>query len=93
MRTGLPSECRPAELARSLCHENFRLDLVALDDNWGGDPQLSASMMATGAFPLADTGIEDAVLLLTLPPGLYSAQATGVNGAGGPAIVEVYEVR
>jgi hypothetical protein len=31
-------------------------------------------------------------LLLTLPPGPYSARINGANGSGGAAIVEVYEV-
>ena len=31
--------------------------------------------------------------LANLPPGRYSVQASGVNGGGGLAIVEVYEVR
>jgi hypothetical protein len=35
---------------------------------------------------------KDAVLLVTLPPGPYSARINGANGAGGAAIVEVYEV-
>ncbi len=32
------------------------------------------------------------MLLMTLPPGGYTAQASGVGGVGGVAIVEVYEV-
>ena len=32
-------------------------------------------------------------LLLTLPPGAYTAMVSGANGAAGVAIVEVYEVR
>jgi hypothetical protein len=31
-------------------------------------------------------------LLVTLPPGGYSAQVTGVAGAGGAAMIEIYEV-
>jgi hypothetical protein len=44
-----------------------------------------------GAFSL-DAGSKDAALLLTLAPGVYSAQVTGVNGATGVALVEVYDV-
>jgi hypothetical protein len=45
-----------------------------------------------GAFPLTSGLSKDAVLLVTLPPGPYSARLTGANGTGGAAIVEVYEV-
>jgi len=34
----------------------------------------------------------DAVLLVTLPPGIYTAQVSGVNGTTGVALVEVYEM-
>ena len=66
---------------------------VALNDNWGGDTALRSAMTAVGAFALSDTGSKDAVLLVTLAPGSYSAQVGGVGPAGGLALVEVYEVR
>ena len=62
------------------------------NDNWGGGAALSAAFASVGAFPLADAASKDAVLLVTLMPGSYTAQASGVNGTGGTAIVEVYEV-
>jgi hypothetical protein len=65
---------------------------IAENDNWGGDPQLNAAMSAAGAFPLADPASKDAVLLLTLPPGNYSAVADGLNNSSGFVIVEVYDV-
>jgi len=37
-------------------------------------------------------GSRDAALLLELPPGSYTVQVSGVNGATGIALVEVYEV-
>jgi hypothetical protein len=46
----------------------------------------------TGAFPLP-RGSNDSALLLTLPPGAYTAQVTGRNQSQGVALVEVYEVR
>ena len=66
---------------------------VAANDNWGGDTSLRTAMAAVGAFALPDTASKDAVLLVTLAPGSYSAQASGVGNTGGTAIVEVYEVR
>ena len=35
---------------------------------------------------------KDAMLLMTLPAGGYTAQASGVGGTGGLIIVEAYEV-
>ncbi len=46
----------------------------------------------TGAFPLP-RGSTDSALLLTLPPGAYTAQVTGRNSSQGVALVEIYEVR
>ena len=60
------------------------------NDNWGGDAQISAAATQVGAFGLGSTS-KDAVLLVTLPPGAYTAQVSGVGG-GGFALVEVYEV-
>ena len=64
---------------------------VASNDNWGGDPQLTAAGGSVGAFGIADTQSKDAILLITLPPGSYTAEVKG-TGAGGSALVEVYEV-
>lgn len=46
---------------------------------------------AVGAFPLLN-GSRDSAMLLTLPPGNYTAQVSGVNSTTGNALVEVYEV-
>jgi hypothetical protein len=40
---------------------------------------------------LADNS-KDAALLVTLQPGVYSAQVSGVGNTTGVALVEVYEV-
>ena len=47
--------------------------------------------MGAGAFPLA-AGSKDAAILISLPPGSYSAQVIGVNSTTGIALVEIYEV-
>ena len=64
------------------------------DENagWGGSAALSAAFASVGAFPLANAQTKDSVLLLTLNPGQYSARASGADGGGGFAIIEVYEV-
>jgi hypothetical protein len=66
--------------------------LIASNDNWGGDPQLTAVGDAVGAFAVTDAASKDAMLALTLAPGSYTAQVSGVNNTGGLAIVEIYEV-
>ena len=64
---------------------------LAANEDWGGGAVLAAAMSSVGAFALADPASRDAVLVMTLPPGAYSARVAGKNGAGGTAIVEVYE--
>lgn len=65
---------------------------VAGNDNWGGDPQLATSASGVGAFALSGAGSRDAMLLVTLPPGSYTAQVSASDGGAGTALVEVYEV-
>lgn len=67
--------------------------LMAENDNWGGDTQVAVAAAGTGAFPWTNPGGKDAAILLTLPPGSYTAQVSGLSGGTGIALVEVYEVR
>jgi hypothetical protein len=67
---------------------------VRENDNWeiGNDPSIIAAASAQiGTFALS-SGSKDAVILMTLPPGLYTAVVSGANGATGIALVEVYEI-
>ena len=66
--------------------------LLRENDNWGGDAQLSTIGTSVGAFTIANAASKDAVLLVTLPPGSYTAQVSGVNNTTGVALVEVYDV-
>lgn len=66
---------------------------VASNDDWGqaSDPVALANAMATtGAFAL-QPGSGDSALLVTLDPGAYTAQVSGVGDTTGVAIVEVYD--
>ena len=65
---------------------------ITENDNWGGDAQLMDAAASVGAFALADVGTKDAVLLVTLAPGAYSARVSGVGASAGTAIIEVYEL-
>lgn len=69
---------------------NSGTDIVAENDNW--EPSLASTFSSVGAFPL-EAGGRDAAVRVTLPPGSYTAQVSGVNGATGVALVEVYELR
>ena len=67
---------------------------LATNDNWHEAPNavaIASAALQVNAFPLPPTS-RDAALLLTLPPGNYSAQVSGATGSAGNALVEVYEV-
>jgi hypothetical protein len=77
--------------------------VIAQNDNWS-TPQpvnaaqtpatateLSAVALAVGAFALS-TDSFDAAVLVTLPPGAYTAQVAGAGTTTGVALVEIYEV-
>jgi hypothetical protein len=78
------------------------LQIVKLDgtvirenDNWdvGNDATMLAKARASvGATPL-EPGSKDAAILITLPPGIYTAVVRGANGGTGVGLVEVYEIK
>ncbi len=61
--------------------------IVATNDNW--DSALAPAASSVGAFALTP-GSRDAAIIVTLPPGAYTAQVSGVNNTTGVALVEVY---
>jgi hypothetical protein len=66
---------------------------IGTNAGWESAPQsaqMAAAANATGAFSLA-TGSADSALLLTVAPGSYTAEVTGI-GSSGVALVEIYEV-
>ncbi len=65
--------------------------VIAGNNDWGGTLQLVQAGASVAAFPIADGASRDAMLLITLPPGLYTARIGPVGGSG-IAIVEVYEI-
>jgi hypothetical protein len=67
---------------------------VASNNDWStaaNATDVAAAASAAGAFALTP-GSRDAALLVTLPAGAYTAAVSGVNGATGTALVEVYVV-
>lgn len=68
--------------------------VIRENDNWEAGNNLALLLEGSakaGAFALPAGG-KDAAVLLTLPPGSYTAQVTGVGSASGVSLVEVYEV-
>jgi hypothetical protein len=69
--------------------------VIAMNDDWNSNSSLGSALQTaaqqTGAFAL-DSSSKDSALLITLPPGAYTAQVSGKNGTTGVALVEVYEV-
>ena len=78
---------------------------IAQIQGWGDPPTTGRSpvparieaataseMSAAGAFSLA-TGSADSAMVLTLPPGAYTAEVSGADGGTGIALVEIYEMR
>lgn len=64
------------------------------NDDWSTRPdaaEIAAVAARVGAPPLPP-GSKDAVLLVELPPGVYSAHATPASGAGGVTMIEVFSV-
>ncbi len=66
---------------------------IATNDDWStSDPLgIAAAAEAVGAFPL-NTGSKDAALIVTLPPGSYTALVRGADSTPGLAMVEVYDL-
>jgi hypothetical protein len=66
--------------------------VYASNTSWGGDPEIAGTAASVGAFKWNVPTSHDSALLITLPPGSYTAAAAGSGGDTGVAIVEVYEV-
>jgi len=69
-------------------------EIIGVNDNWSDDPAkadaIAQAAATAGAFGFP-RGSKDAVLLMTLDPGTYSAVVTGADGGSGVAIAEVYD--
>jgi hypothetical protein len=68
-------------------------NLVASNNGWGGRAEIAGSAAAVGAFAWPNPLSNDSAILVTLPPGAYTAQVSGASGDTGVALVEVYEVQ
>jgi hypothetical protein len=69
--------------------------VVAENDDWSkasNAAQIASVAAQVGAFAL-QAGGRDPAMVVTLPPGAYTAQISGVGATTGVALIEVYEVR
>lgn len=68
--------------------------IIAVNDNWGAASNatdIAAASATVGAFAFPASS-NDAAVLVTLPPGIYTGVVSSSNGTRGVALVEVYEV-
>ena len=68
--------------------------VLATNTGWGTNTdsaQIASAAASLGAFPLAN-GSDDCAVLMTLQPGAYTVQISGVANTTGVALAEVYEV-
>lgn len=63
---------------------------LSTNKGWGGDLAIKAAAQRVGAFAWPETSA-DSALLVTLPPGPYTAHVTGAGGETGTALIEVYD--
>jgi len=66
--------------------------VVAANDDWGGNRNISALGDTVGAFGLAGDGSKDAALAFDAEPLPYTAAITGKTAAGGVALAEIYDL-
>ena len=66
--------------------------LLGSDTGWGGDPQIASTAASVGAFSWGPVATQDSAILVTLPPGAYTAVVSGASGDTGIGLIEVYEV-
>ena len=65
--------------------------VVASNDNWGDTAALKAAFTQTYAFALLPNS-KDAAAVVTLAPGGYTVQISGVGDTTGNVLVEVYDM-
>jgi nitrogen-specific signal transduction histidine kinase len=62
--------------------------LLVANNDWQDDPVQAAQLTSAG---LAPSNNREAGIVMSLPPGLYTALLAGRNGGTGIGLVEVYD--
>lgn len=89
---GVPGVLPDPQLQLYRSNSDGTSTLLTSDNGWGGNAQIATVASDVGAFAWSTSATPDSALLLTLPPGAYTAQVSGASGDTGVALVEVYEV-
>lgn len=63
--------------------------ILSSNDNWRDDTSQAALILATGLSPQNDL---ESAMVVTLPPGAYTAIVSGNNGGSGVSLAEVYHL-
>jgi YVTN family beta-propeller protein len=66
--------------------------MIASNAGWGGNPQIATAAAISGGFQWSEPSSSDSAMLLTLPPGKYTAQVSDQSGDTGIALAEIYIV-
>ena len=69
--------------------------VIGTNDDWGtgnNPATMTAAFAQVGEFALA-SGSKDAAMLLTLNPGAYTVHLSGVAGATGIGLIEIYDTQ
>ena len=94
---GLGASLKERGVAGALADPQLRVyrenQLVGQNADWGGSQKLRELFARVGASSLTDPASKDAALMLTLPPGAYTAVVSGAEGTEGVSLAEVYEIR
>ncbi len=80
------------QLQLNQSNSNGTSTVLGTNNGWGGSSSISAAASSVGAFPWTNLSSNDSAILITLPPGSYTAQVSGASGDTGVALVEIYEV-
>ena len=67
-------------------------NLLESNTGWGGDVRIATAAAWVGAFSWGSAATPDSAVLVTLPPGPYTANVLGAGGDTGVALIEIYEV-
>jgi sugar lactone lactonase YvrE len=66
-------------------------NVLESNSGWAGSTTLAGIFAQVGAFKFL-AGSADAAMIVTLPPGAYTAEMSGIGGTTGLGLAEIYEV-
>jgi hypothetical protein len=89
---GVPGTLPDPQLQLFQSNSDGTSTLLESNTGWGGDATIAAIAVSVGAFSFGSSATADSAILITLPPGAYTAEVSGASGDTGVALVEIYEV-